>query len=134
MRPWKLPVSVTILYRPFGLPLSRASLIAASFASVPLLQKKHRPPKSVRSPSAWPSSACGSVYHVFGTWMSWRDLLLNRLHDPRRAVAEEAAAPAGEEVEVAVALGVPHPRVLAADEAHRVARVVRRQVLLRECQ
>ena len=45
---------VMILYRPFGLPLSRASLIAASFASVPLLQKKHWPPKSVRS-----LSACG---------------------------------------------------------------------------
>ena len=39
-----------------AVPLSRASLIAASFASVPLLQKKHWPAKSVRSLSAWASS------------------------------------------------------------------------------
>ncbi len=57
MRPWKLPLVETILYLPFGLPLSRASLIAASFASVPLLQKKLIPPKSVRSPSAWAKRA-----------------------------------------------------------------------------
>ena len=57
---------VMILYRP-GFPLSRAILMAASFASVPLLQKKHWPPQPVRSLSAWPSCPCDSMYQVFGT-------------------------------------------------------------------
>ena len=104
---------------PPGLPLSRASLIAASFASVPLLQKKHWPPKPLRSLSAWASSPCGSVYQVLGTWMSFADLLAHRLDDARRTVAEQVAAPAGEEVEVAVALGVPDVRPLAAHQADR---------------
>ena len=56
--------------RQVDLPLSLASLIAASTASVPLLQKNDIPSKSVRSPSACARSACGSVYHVLGTWMS----------------------------------------------------------------
>src|SRR5204863_5461998 len=60
------------------------------------------------------------------------DLLLNGLHDARRAVAEDAAAPAGEEVQVAVTFRVPDPRALAADEAHGVSGVVADDVLLRQ--
>src|SRR5207302_1457489 len=42
----------------------------------------------------------------------------------RWAVAEQIAAPAGEEVEVAIAFGVPHLRPLAAHQADGVAGVV----------
>src|SRR5262249_48585991 len=52
------------------------------------------------------------------------DLLPDRLDHPGRAVPQEVAAPAREEVEVAVALGVPDPRPLTPDEANRVASVV----------
>ena len=40
------------------------------------------------------------------------------------AVAKQIAAPAGEQVEVGVALVVPDVRPLAADQADRVARVI----------
>src|SRR5439155_3384141 len=52
------------------------------------------------------------------------DLLLHRLDDARRAVAEQAAAPAGEEVEVAIALRVPDSGAFAAHQADRVSGVV----------
>jgi len=52
------------------------------------------------------------------------DLLRDRLHDPRRTVAEEAAAPAGEEVEILRPLAVPDVRALATDEADRRPAVV----------
>ena len=52
------------------------------------------------------------------------DLVADRLDHPRRAVAEQPAAPAGEKVQVAVALGVPDVRAFAAHQADRVARVV----------
>src|SRR2546422_210153 len=51
-------------------------------------------------------------------------LVAARLDDARRAVAEQVAAPGGEEVEVAVALGVPYVRPLAAHQADGEARVV----------
>src|SRR5262249_61022849 len=40
------------------------------------------------------------------------DLLAHCLDDARRAVAEQVAAPARQEVEAAVARGLPHPRTL----------------------
>jgi hypothetical protein len=52
------------------------------------------------------------------------DLLADRLDDARGAVADQIAAPAGEEVEVAVPLGVPNPRALAPDQADREPPVV----------
>src|SRR5947209_6608001 len=52
------------------------------------------------------------------------DLLLHRRHDARRTVAEQAAAPAGEVVEVAIPLRVPDVRALAAHQADGIARVV----------
>ena len=72
------------------------------------------------------------MYQVFGTWMSLATCSLHRLDDARRTVAEQVAAPAGEEVEVAVALGVPDVRALAAHQADRVARVVADDVLLEQ--
>ena len=58
------------------------------------------------------------------------DLLPHRLDDARRTVAEQVAAPAGEEVEVAIALVVPDVRAFAAHQADRIARVVGDDVVL----
>src|SRR5262249_13101071 len=60
------------------------------------------------------------------------DLVADRLHHARRAVANQVAAPAGEEVVVAVALGVPDVRPLAAHQGDRVARVVADDVLAKK--
>ena len=59
-------------------------------------------------------------------------LLLHRLDDPRRTVAQQVAAPAGKEVEIPPALVVPHVRPLAAHERHREPRVVRHDVLVEQ--
>src|SRR4029450_3747191 len=59
-----------------------------------------------------------------------RDLLLHGRNNPRRAVPDQSTTPAGKEIEIAVALGVPDERAFAADQAHRVARVVRNYELL----
>jgi len=53
-----------------------------------------------------------------------RDLILHRLHDRRRAVAEEVASPAGEEIKVLAPLGIPDLRSGPALEADREAPVV----------
>src|SRR5439155_26059479 len=58
------------------------------------------------------------------------DLLLDGGDDARRAVAEQAAAPARKEVEVSVTFRVPDVRALAAHQADGVARVVADDVLL----
>ena len=60
---------VTILDRPRSWPKARASLMAASLASAPLLQKKHWPPNDRRE-RASASSPWGSMYQVLGTWIS----------------------------------------------------------------
>ena len=59
-------------------------------------------------------------------------LLLHRLDDSRRTVAQQIAAPAGEEVEIPPALVVPDVRPLAADERHREPLVVRHDVLFEQ--
>ena len=69
VRPWKPPSMVMIVDRPAAWPWTRASLMAASLASAPLLQKNALPPNA-RSESNWANSPCGSMYHVLGTWMS----------------------------------------------------------------
>ena len=43
------------------------------------------------------------------------DLALNRLDDPWRAMAQQVAAPPGEEIEVAMPFRIPHPRALSPD-------------------
>src|SRR5438128_1391471 len=52
------------------------------------------------------------------------------LKPAQRTVAEQVAAPAGEEIEVAAALRVPDERFLAADQANGEARVVGDHVLV----
>src|SRR5262249_21640055 len=60
------------------------------------------------------------------------DLVAHRLDDSRRTVAEQVAAPARKEVEVAVTLGIPHPGACAARQANRIARVVADDVTLEQ--
>ena len=61
VRPWKEPVVDRISYRPpCSLPQRRASFIAASFASAPLLQRKTRSANECRQRSA-ASSTAGAV-------------------------------------------------------------------------
>ena len=104
-------------------------MIAASFASAPLLQKKHWPPKRPLGERLGEAPLRLDVPGVRDV-DQLADLLADRLDHARRAVAEQVAAPAGEEVEVAVPLGVPDLRALAADQADRVAAVVRDHVPL----
>ena len=69
VRPWKAPSAATMPVR----PVRRASLIAASSASVPELQKKTAEPvgapASDSSRSA--SSTCGTEVKKFETCTSW---------------------------------------------------------------
>ncbi len=73
-------------------------------------------------------------FHVPGVWYVNQPghLLLHRADDARRAMAEQVAAPAGEEVEVALALGVPDVGALAANQAHRVAAIIADDVLIEQ--
>ena len=61
-------------------------------------------------------------------------LLAHGLDDARRTVAQQTAAPAGKEIEVAIARVVPDVRALAAHQADRIARVVADDVLLIQLQ
>ena len=58
------------------------------------------------------------------------DLFAHRLDDARRAMAQEIAAPAGKEVEIAVPFVVPDVGSFAAHQANRIARVVGNDVTL----
>src|SRR5262249_13847949 len=51
-------------------------------------------------------------------------LFTHRRDDTRRTMAEQVTAPAREEIEVALALGVPDQRTLAAHQADGVAGVI----------
>jgi hypothetical protein len=73
----------------------------------PLGQRLHRPGEE----------EVGHVHQLAG-------LGAHRLHDPGMAVAGVADGDAGQEVEVLVAVRVPQPHALAADELDRLARVV----------
>src|SRR5206468_1232024 len=50
----------------------------------------------------------------------------------RRTVAEQVAAPAGEEVEITITLIVPDVGAFAADQADGIARVVRDHIVFEE--
>src|SRR6266404_6359375 len=88
--------------------------MAASLASVPLLQKKHCASMPLRSTSACASSPCGSLNHAW------------------RAMADQVAAPAGEEIEITLPLGVPDVGPLAAPQADGEAAVVADHVFLEQ--
>ena len=60
------------------------------------------------------------------------DLVAHRRDDPLRRMAEQATAPAGEEVEVAVPLGVPDPGAFAAHQADGETLVVADNKLIEE--
>ena len=64
VRPWNEFSNVMILYRPWPTWM-RASLMAASLASAPELQKNVLPPKPVVAIHS-ASRPCGSVYQVLG--------------------------------------------------------------------
>src|SRR6266481_5155427 len=47
-------------------------------------------------------------------------------------MAQKIASPAGEEIQIAVAFGVPHVRSLAARQANGIARIVADHIFLKE--
>ena len=59
-----------------------------------------------------------------------RHLLLDGSDHPRRTMAQDVAAPAREQVEVPIPLGIPHRRSLTPHQANRVTAVVGDHVLL----
>ena len=99
-------------------------MIAASTASVPLLQKKHCPAMPLRSLERLAERSLRLGVPGVRNVNELSDLLAHRLHDARRTVAENVAAPTGKEVEIAVALRVPDVRSFAAHQTHRIARVI----------
>ena len=116
-----------ILFRFAGV-CSRASLIAASFASAPELQKNALPPKLRSRQQLGPSTLSFRMPRI-GHVNQLGRLLLNRFHNPRRTMAQQVAAPTGKEVQILPALVVPHQRAFAAHEAHREPSVIRHHVL-----
>ena len=105
--------------------------MAASLASVPELQKNACPPK-LRSRQQLGPAALGLGVPGVGHVDQRGDLLLHGLDDRRGTMAQQVAAPAGEEIEIAVALGVPDVRAFAAHQRDRIAAVVGDDVLLEQ--
>ena len=93
----------------------RASLIAASLASAPELQKNTLPPR-LDSRQALGQAHRGLGVEEVADVHQPPDLLAHGLDDARVAVAEVRHRDAAQEVEVLVALGVPQARALAAHE------------------
>jgi len=61
------------------------------------------------------------------------DLFAHGLDDRPRAMPEQIAAPAGEEVEITLPVGVPNAGPFALDQNDRVPRVVLNDVFLKLC-
>ena len=78
-----------------------------------------RPLRRGPRPEPW-----GSMYQVLGTWISRPTCSRTASTTRGGQWPEQVAAPAGEEVEIAVPLGVPDPRALAADQADGESPVV----------
>ena len=101
----------------------RASLIAASFASAPELQKK------TRSANDALAQLVGEAHHRLGE-VEVADvpeparLRGERLRELRVAVTERRHADAGAEVDVLVPVDVPHAGAGATVENHLLRRVV----------
>ena len=115
VRPWKLLLSEIIFQRPgvLACPRSRASLTAASLASAPLWQKNAWPG------NAWRFEPLGELDLRLGVERvadvpEPLGLLRRGADEVRVAVPEDRPAEAGEEVEVALAVGVADERALAA--------------------
>ena len=105
--------------------------MAASLASVPELQKNACPPK-LRSESSLGPAALGFGVPGVGHVDQRGDLLLHGLDDRLGTMAQQVAAPAGKEVEIAIALGVPHVRAFAARQRHAEAPIVGHDVPLEQ--
>ena len=98
-------------------PYSRASLIAASLASAPELQKNALSmPASRHSRSA--SSRLQRHLVPVGGVQQLAGLIADRLGDGRVGVAEPAHGDAGERIEVAAAVGVVQVGPFAVRERH----------------
>ena len=127
VRPWNEFSKVMILYRPWPTWM-RASLMAASMASAPELQKNVLPPNpvvAIHSASRRLRLGVPGVGHVD----QLGGLLGDRLDQARVAVADARDGPAAEEVDVPLAVGVPDVRPLAAHGDARQALVVADDVL-----
>ena len=61
-----------------------------------------------------------------------RRLFLNDADDPRMILAERVHADARDEIEISLAVDVPHVRTVAANQNQRVTRVVLQQILTLE--
>ncbi len=88
--------------------------------------------RSCARPAAWAHWPWASVYQVLGTWISVATCSCTASHDRLGAMAQQVAAPAGEEIEVAVAFGIPDVRTFAADQGHGVAAVVGHHVAVEQ--
>ena len=106
VRPWNELSRATSPERP-GVA-SRANLIAASFASVPLLQKKARERPGERHEPLGQLALRRLVEEVRDV-EEVRRLGAERLHEARVAVAEGVDRDAGEEVPVDLPVGVDEP-------------------------
>jgi hypothetical protein len=105
----------------FFSPCRRASLISASLASAPLLQKNTRPGPGVADQPPRELALVGVAEEVADVDQLAR-LPLHRLHPVRMAMAQRAHRDARGEIEVALALVVPHLGAAAAHQGEGGAR------------
>ena len=130
LRPWKAPSAATMPVR----PVRRASLMAASSASVPELQKKTAEPVGrVRraSSSRSASSTCGIEVKKFDTCTSWPACLETAATSAGWLWPERVDRDAADEVEVAAAVDVPDPGAVAVLEHElRAAEEVEQRALV----
>jgi hypothetical protein len=85
---------------------------------------------SVETPLAQHLRPTALRFHVPGVGHvdQRRHLLLHRLDHRRRAMPQQIAAPAGEQVQVPIALAVPHVGTFATHQVDRITDVVRNHV------
>ena len=102
---------------PFWWPYRRASLIAASFASQPELQKNSVVHAGQRAQQIGQLFLLGNVVPV-GSVDDAPGLLGDGLDQTRMGVTQTGHGDAGEPVQIALALGVPQPHAFAARESH----------------
>ena len=65
-------------------------------------------------------------------WIRRAACSLNHAHDARMVLAERVHADAGDEIEITLAVDVPHVRAVAAHQHQRMTRVILQQILALE--
>ena len=115
---------------PCSLAHLRASLIAVSLASAPELREEDPVGEGVVAEQLGELGLLRDVEEV-GDVEQGRRLLAHRAHHLGVAVAERGHRDAAGEVEVLLAVGVPHPHPFAAHQGHRGALGGGHQVLVR---